>query len=110
MLADRIAVLNTRLLAMDAPSALRQLFAGARVEIEVEGPADAWQSAIGSTDATSVSASGSVLALTLVDHTRIPDLVGRLVHAGARIRRVTPSERTLEEVYLSLVGDQGHAA
>jgi ABC-2 type transport system ATP-binding protein len=110
MLADRIAVLNTRLLAVDAPSALRQLFAGARVDIEVEGPADRWQGAIGSPEATSVSASGSVLTLALADHAGIPDLVRRLVQAGARIRRVTPGERTLEEVYLSLVGDQGHAA
>ena len=42
-LADRIAVLNTRLLADDSPAALRQRLAGSRVEIEVEGPADRWQ-------------------------------------------------------------------
>ena len=57
-----------------------------------------------------LAASGSILTATLTDEARTPDLVARLVGAGARIRRVTPSERTLEEVYLSLVGDAGQAA
>ena len=58
----------------------------------------------------SIDASGSVLTVTLAGEERTPDLVAALVQAGARIRRVAPGERTLEEVYLSLVGDQGHAA
>ena len=41
---------------------------------------------------------------------RIPDVVSRLVTAGARVNRVTPAVRSLEEVYLSLVGDVEGAA
>jgi ABC-2 type transport system ATP-binding protein len=109
-LADRIGVLNTRLLAFDAPAALRRQFSGARVEIEVEGPAERWLEAIRGQNGASIAASGSILTLTLMDEARTPDLVTTLVQAGARIRRVAPGQRTLEEVYLSLVGDQGHAA
>ena len=109
-LADRIAVLNTRLLAFDAPAALRRQFSGARVEIEVEGPAERWLVPLQAQNAGSIDASGSVLTVTLTDEDRTPDFVAALVQSGARIRRVAPGERTLEEVYLSLVGDQGYAA
>jgi ABC-2 type transport system ATP-binding protein len=109
-LADRIAVLNTRLLAFDAPAALRRQYGGARVEFEVEGPAERWLESMRGDGAASVAASGSVLTVAVADEARTPDLVARLVQAGARIRRVAPGQRTLEEVYLSLVGDQGYAA
>jgi ABC-2 type transport system ATP-binding protein len=109
-LADRLAVLNTRLLAFDAPAALRRQFSGARVEIEVEGPAERWLVPLQAQNARSIDASGSVLTVTLTDEDRTPDFVAALVQSGARIRRVAPGERTLEEVYLSLVGDQGYAA
>ena len=103
-LADRIAILNTTLLADDSPSALRQRLHGVRVEIEVEGSADAWLAVLTASAGNSTTASGSVMKTLLETPDRIPDLVGELVRAGARIRRVTPSERSLEEVYLSLVG------
>lgn len=110
LLADRIAVLNTRLLAFDAPAALRRRFSGARLEIEVEGPAERWMTVLRAHTPLSIEAAGSVLIVTLTDEDSTPALVAALVQAGARIRRVTPGERTLEEVYLSLVGGQGYAA
>jgi ABC-2 type transport system ATP-binding protein len=103
-LADRIAVLNTSLLADDSPSALRRRLTGCRVEIEVEGSADALLPVFSTRVGEALTASGPVLSAVFMDATRTPDFVAELVHAGARIRRVTPTERTLEEVYLSLVG------
>ena len=38
------------------------------------------------------------------DVAEIPAIVARLVGEGARIIRVTPEERSLEDVYLDLVG------
>jgi hypothetical protein len=35
----------------------------------------------------------------------IPAVVARLVAEGARIMRVTPDQRSLEEAYLDLVGE-----
>ena len=86
-LADRIAVLKTELLALDTPSALRRRRGGSRVVIEFEG-------------------SRERLDLAVNDVSEIPDIVAKLVADGARIMRVTPDQRSLEAVYLELVGEQ----
>lgn len=86
-LADRIGVLKTQLLAFDTPAALKQARAGAHVVIELEGSGTPVERAIN----------------TLSD---IPAIVAALVGEGKRIVRVTPSERSLEDVYLELVGDE----
>ena len=83
-LADRIAVLKTSLLALDAPAVLRQARAGSRVTIELEG-GERREFRIGGTN-------------------EVPAIVARLVAEGARIIRVTPDQRSLEDVYLDLVG------
>jgi ABC-2 type transport system ATP-binding protein len=75
------------------------------VEIEVEGSAAGWLTHL--PDGADFAASGRIITGNVADGDRIPDLVASLVAAGARIRRVSPSERTLEEVYLSLVGPEG---
>ena len=86
-LADRIAVLKTELLAFDTPSALRSGRGGSRMVIELEG-------------------SSNRLDLAVKDVSEIPAIVAKLVADGARIMRVTPDQRSLEEVYLELVGEQ----
>ena len=83
-LADRIAVLKTQLLAFDSPNALRNRGEGVEVTIEFE--------------------DGSTQAIALKDPSQVPDVVKNLVNEGRRIIRVTPDRRSLEEVYLSLVG------
>lgn len=51
------------------------------------------------------SLEGSVLAVDVGDPEReAPALVRRLVELGAEIRAVRREERTLEEVYLELMG------
>ena len=84
-LADRIAILKTDLLAFNTPAALRRARSGPRVIIECDGDTERREFAIG-------------------DLSEIPDIVARLVSEGARILRVTPDERSLEDVYLELVG------
>jgi len=83
-LADRIAVLKTELLAFDAPATLRSRGAGVSVAIEFE--------------------DGSKQTIDVRDLSKVPDVVRDLVQAGKRIVRVVPDRRSLEEVYLSLVG------
>ncbi len=101
-LSDRIAVLKTRLLALDAPATLRTATSGAKVNIDVEGEASRWSAAaIAFGDAI---AAGSRLSVTVRDLSVVPDLVAALVSTGARVVRVLPDQRTLEEVYLELVG------
>ena len=86
-LADRIGVLKTQLLALDTPAALRKERAGTHVVIECEGSETPITKAINS----------------LSD---IPAIVAAFVGEGKRIVRVTPTERSLEDVYLDLVGDE----
>jgi ABC-2 type transport system ATP-binding protein len=83
-LSDRIAVLKTGLLALDTPATLRRARAGSRVVIELEG--------------------GERREFPIDDVAAIPAIVAALVAEGARIMRVTPDQRSLEDVYLDLVG------
>jgi len=85
-LSDRIGILKTELLAFDTPASLRSARAGRRVVIELVGAARQ-EFAIG-------------------DVAEIPAIVARLVGEGARIVRVTPEERSLEDAYLDLVGEE----
>jgi ABC-2 type transport system ATP-binding protein len=85
-LADRIAILKTQLLAFDTPAALRGARGGGKVTIEIEG-------------------SKQRLEIDIKDVSEIPAIVARLVGEGARIMRVTPDQRSLEDVYLELAGE-----
>jgi ABC-2 type transport system ATP-binding protein len=103
-LADRIAVLKTRLLALDRPSVLRQQLVGTRVEIQTDGEAGPW-TAVARHHASDVEALGNRLLVTLPSPAATPDLVTDLVSAGARLMHVVPDHRSLEDVYLELVGE-----
>ena len=83
-LADRIAVLKTTLLACDSPAALRGQSEDIAVVIEFE--------------------DGSKKTLTVNEMAAVADTVHKLVGEGRRIIRVSPDRRSLEDVYLSLVG------
>jgi ABC-2 type transport system ATP-binding protein len=101
-LADRVAVLRGRLLAIDSPAALRQRFFGVRVRIVMSQPAAPLVRALESGEG--ITADGSTLSIDLARTTHsIPDLVRRLVGAGADIHLVAPEEPPLEEIYLKLI-------
>ena len=106
--ADRVAVLRSRLIALDTPDALRSRLFGRRVSITVTEPAAKYEPvvrAVGGRDVTiddrtmSVAVEGDALVA--------PGIVKALVDAGARIVSVIPEERPLEEVYLRLLKDAG---
>ena len=85
-LADRIAIMKTGLLAFDTAAALRTNHGGSRVVIELASPP-------------------ARLEYSIDDSAEIPDIVAKLVAEGRRIVRVSPEQRSLEDVYLELVGD-----
>ncbi len=103
--ADRVAVLRTRLVAVDTPAALRSRLFGARVRVIVTQDADryaAWLRASGFSD---IRVDGAELSLGL-DGVQVTTaaLVRLLVDAGAGIEAVMPDEPSLEDVYLRLLG------
>lgn len=105
-LADRVAVLHGRLLALDRPGALRQRLITGRTFVRVAGDAAVYVETARGFDA-SASADGSLMTLRMADpDTQIPALVRALVKAGADIVEVRPEIPALEDVYLHLVSDE----
>jgi ABC-2 type transport system ATP-binding protein len=103
-MADRVAVLHGRLLAIDRPAALRRRAKTGRVIVRLAGdPAPCLEAARAFDRA--VAFDGAALTLSVADVDReTPALVVALVGAGARILEVRPEMPALEDVYLGLVG------
>jgi ABC-2 type transport system ATP-binding protein len=104
-LCDRIAILSTRILALDTPAALRRQLYGRTVVFHLRENRPEFAEAIGAFQwVDSVSSTANKLVVTLDDpETNNPALVRALVEAGAEIQFVGELRRTLEEVYLALV-------
>ena len=103
-LADRVALLNTRLVALDTPQSLRTRAFAARVRVRFAGPADAHARTLSEAGLTDIRADGDTLSIGLDGAAlQTPDIVRRLVAAGAAIEAVEPEEPSLEQVYLRLL-------
>ncbi|MCR4392015.1 MAG: ABC transporter ATP-binding protein [Candidatus Acetothermia bacterium] len=106
-LCQRIAVLRTRLIALDRPEALKRRMFGTRVVVELANPRPELVSALDFPFVKGASLDGASLTVEVDDPDRDnPALVRRLVELGAEIRYVTRLERTLEDVYLELMGGE----
>jgi ABC-2 type transport system ATP-binding protein len=103
--ADRVAVLRARLVALDTPEALRTRLFGRRVRVELSRDAASYASMLRATGIDDVIVEGDILSMSLNGQVTVPDLVRRLVENGAAINAVTPEERSLEDVYLRLLED-----
>jgi ABC-2 type transport system ATP-binding protein len=106
-IADRVAVLHDRLLALDRPAALRQRLTTGRVIVRVGGDAAAWVGAARRVAgaATEIVVDRTTLTLRLAEpETQTPALVAALVAAGAQILEVRAEMPALEDVYVHLVG------
>jgi ABC-2 type transport system ATP-binding protein len=106
-LADRVAVLHERLLAIDRPAALRRRLATGRLIVRVTGdPARSLETVRRFDPAATIE--GPVLVLKVVDaEERTPAIVAALVAAGAGVVEVRPEMPALEEAYLKLMSRQG---
>jgi ABC-2 type transport system ATP-binding protein len=104
--ADRVAVLKTRLVALDTPGALRTRLFGARVRVTMAQRAELFVAALPGFD--DVKADGMTLSIAVPDHAAAaPAIVRQLVAAGAEIQSVVPEEAPLEEVYVRLIDEAG---
>jgi ABC-2 type transport system ATP-binding protein len=106
-LCDRVAVINSRLLAVDTPAALRNQRAGRTVVVELRVLEAGIAQAIKELEfVRGVETKESQLVLTIEDpEENNPALVRRLVSLGAEIQFISETQRSLEDVYLSLVRD-----
>ena len=102
--ADRVAVLRTKLIALDTPSALRSRLFGRRVSITLTDAASKYESAVRGAGAGDITIEGNTMSIEVDGHALVgPAIVKALVDAGARVVSVIPEERPLEDVYLRLV-------
>ena len=103
--ADRVAVLRSRLIALDTPDALRSRLFGKRLSITLTEAAAQYESIVRSNGSSDVTVEDRLMSIALGDTLVVPALVKALVDAGAKIESVIPEERPLEEVYLRLLKD-----
>ena len=110
--ADRVAVLRTRLVGLDTPSALGARLFGRRVRIVVRGEAARFVPTLHEMGLRGVGGNGSELAVPLEAErpaagADTPAIVRQLVAAGADIESVMVDEPTLEDVYVRLLQESG---
>jgi ABC-2 type transport system ATP-binding protein len=106
-LADRVAVLRTRLIAVDTPDSLRRRLFERRVRIVLADGVDRLDAVAASAGARAVTVDGRSLTVSLDDpDTQVPILVRALVEAGAEIRAVEDERPPLEEIYLKLTEEE----
>jgi ABC-2 type transport system ATP-binding protein len=102
-LAHRIGILNVHLRALDTPASLRGRLQGTNVDVDVEGNAAPWEAVLHERIGARATTRGSRISIAIDHQQQVPDIVAALVNAGARIVRVAPDSRTLEDVYLEMV-------
>ena len=109
--ADRVAVLSSRLLAIGTPASLRNKLFAPRVRIALTQAAEPFAAVLRAAGLSDVRAEGSVL-LVGIANTAIttPEVVRRLVEAGASVETVMPEEPPLEDVYLKLLHPEAEAS
>jgi ABC-2 type transport system ATP-binding protein len=105
-LCDRIAVFNTSLLALDTPAGLRRQLYGRTVVFHMARVDPAWVELVGSISSVRAAEVRDEKLVVRVDDPEAvnPAIVRALVDAGADIRFVGELRRSLEDVYLRLLG------
>ena len=109
--ADRVAVLSRRLIAVGTPASLRSKLFAPRLRITLNQPAERYATVLRTAGLSDVHVEGPVL-LVGIAHSAMttPDAVRYLVEAGAGIETVMPEEPPLEDVYLKLLNPSGDAS
>jgi ABC-2 type transport system ATP-binding protein len=109
--ADRVAVLSRRLIAMGTPASLRNKLFAPRVRVTLTQPAERFVSALRTAGLTDVRVDGATLSVSIANTpVTTPDVVRRLVEAGADVESVVPEQPPLEDVYLKLIEPGGDAS
>jgi ABC-2 type transport system ATP-binding protein len=101
--ADRVAVLSARLVALDTPAALRARLFGSRLLVTLAGDAARFADVLRPM-LSDVRANGRTLSIGVADVERAtPGVVRTLVTAGADVVTVIAEQAPLEDVYLRLL-------
>ena len=110
LLCDRVAVINTKLLAIDTTEQLRNRFFRRQIMVQLESLDTRLVEIISNLSFVKEMSHGDnrlFLQLTEPEHNR-SELIRAIVEAGGRIVEVSEQKYPLEEVYLKLIREVGH--
>ena len=104
-ICDRVAILRTRLLTVGTPRELRSRSVAPRTVVRLDQASEALAAAVRDRlGGRAVELVGQELRVEVRDPEREnPEIVAAVVAAGGRIRELTQSSESLEDVYLQLV-------
>ncbi|MCD6390803.1 MAG: ABC transporter ATP-binding protein [Dehalococcoidia bacterium] len=108
MLCNRIAIIQTRLLALGTAESLRRRFFGRKVIVELQSPDPNILAVVKELPfVQDAKEEGSHLSVELIDSERNrPELVRAMVEAGGKVITVSEEQYTLEQVYLRLMNEE----
>jgi len=108
MLCNRIAVIQTRLMALDTAESLRRRFFRRKVIVELQSPDPNILAVVRALPfVQEAKEEGSRLSVELIDSERNrPELVRAMVEAGGKVITVSEEQYTLEQVYLRLMNEE----
>jgi ABC-2 type transport system ATP-binding protein len=101
--ADRVAVLRSRLVADGTPESLRQQLFAPRLRVRLTDAAEPFVPVLRAAGVPELSVDGHWLSMSGTTLTT-PQIVRTLVEAGAGVETVETEEPSLEDVYIKLLG------
>ncbi len=106
-ICDRVGILDAGLIAVGRPEDLRQSLWVPQTVVHVDEVTAPVIQAVRSLGLSVVEVAGTSITVAVSDPAQQnPDLVAAIVAAGGRVQLVTEIVPTLEDVYLTLVGDR----
>ena len=103
-ICNRIGVLKTRLIAVDTPENLAKLVSGRKTVILLEEMNDRILGAVRALNPRSVETEGNKIAVSMADPDReTPAIITAIVSSGGKVRSVSETGASLEDIYLQLV-------
>jgi len=103
-ICDRIAILNTRLMAVGTPEELERSVHGRKTVIRLRQVNEAILDALRKLNVKNLAVEGNKLTVDVSDpQEENPDMIEAIVAAGGRIETVSVQSSSLEDAYLKLV-------
>jgi ABC-2 type transport system ATP-binding protein len=103
-ICDRIAILNTKLMALGTPQELERSVSGRKTVIQLEQTSDLIMTALKKVTARNIAVDGNKLTIDVVDPEKENvAIVDAIVRAGGHVQSVIVVGSTLEDAYLNLV-------
>ncbi len=101
---DKIAILNTRLMAIGTPEELERSVGGRKTVIQVEQVTDAILAALREASEGNIEVDGNRLTITVTNpEQENATMVEAILRAGGRVQTIVVVGSTLEDAYLKLV-------